>query len=171
MKKYVNGEYIEMPAEEIAALERAVLAQEIREKNRPFTETEVSRMLISAQINTLSVDDHTALRMLGFYPQWAIGTEYAMGFKVQRNSKLWRCIQAHTAQEGWGPENATSLWEQINETHTGELSDPVPYEGNMALESGMHYIQNGVIYLCIRDTGNPVYNVLADLVGVYVEAV
>ena len=61
------------------------------------------------------------------------------------------------------------LWEQINETHAGTLDDPIPYDGNMALESGKHYIQDGAIYLCTRDTGFPVYNALADLVGVYVE--
>ena len=39
----------------------------------------------------------------------------------------------------------------------------------MALESGKYYMQDYAIYLCIRDTVNPVYNPLADLVGVYVE--
>lgn len=32
-------------------------------------------------------------------------------------------------------------------------------------------LRDGVIYLCIRDTENPVYNALADLVGIYVEIV
>jgi hypothetical protein len=41
----------------------------------------------------------------------------------------------------------------------------------MALKNGKYYIQDGVIYLCNRDTGNPVYNALAELVGLYVEAV
>ena len=39
----------------------------------------------------------------------------------------------------------------------------------MALESGKYYIQDYVIYLCNRGTINPVYNPLADLVGLYVE--
>ena len=30
---------------------------------------------------------------------------------------------------------------------------------------------NNVIYRCTRDTINPVYNALADLVGIYVEVV
>ena len=41
----------------------------------------------------------------------------------------------------------------------------------MALEQGKYYIQDGVVYRCIRDTGNPVHHALADLVGVYVEIV
>ena len=83
--------------------------------------------------------------------------------------KLWRVLQAHTAQTGWEPGNAPSLFEQINETHAGTLDDPIPYEGNMALTSGKYYLQGGVIYRCIRDTGNPVYHSLSQLVGLYVE--
>lgn len=51
----------------------------------------------------------------------------------------------------------------------GTLDDPIPYSGNMALESGKYYIQDGVAYRCTRDTVNPVYNALADLIGLYVE--
>lgn len=170
-KVCVNGKIMELTAEEIAEMQKQVILAEAQEKTRPFTEAEVSRMLISAQINTLSVDDNTALRMKSFYPEWAINTAYTAGFKVQHNGKLWRVVQAHTAQNGWQPENAPSLWEQVNETHTGELADPIPYEGNMALENGKYYIQNSVIYLCIRDTVNPVYNTLSELVGLYVEIV
>lgn len=118
-----------------------------------------------------SLDDVTALTAVSLYPAWAAGTAYSKGHKVQRGGKLWRCIQAHTSQTGWEPENVPSLWEQINETHTGTADDPIPYEGNMALESGKHYVQDGVIYRCIRDTVNPVYNALADLVGLYVQEV
>ena len=118
-----------------------------------------------------SLSDGTALKAVCLHPMWASGVSYAVGFKVQHNDKLWRALQAHTSQDGWQPENAPSLWEQVNETHTGELADPIPYEGNMVLENGKYYIQNSVIYLCIRDTVNPVYNALSDLVGLYVEAV
>ena len=135
----------------------------------PFTESEVSRMLIAQQINTLTVDDNTALRMVAFYPEWAENAEYTAEYKVQRNGKLWRCRQAHTSQTGWEPENAASLWTEICESHAGTLDDPIPYSGNMALESGKYYMQDNKVYRCTRDTGNPVYNALSELVGLYVE--
>ena len=137
----------------------------------PLTESEVSRILIAQQINNLIVDDNTALRMVAFYPEWADNAEYTAEYKVQHNGKLWRCRQAHTSQAGWEPENAASLWTEICETHAGTLDDPIPYSGNMALESGKYYMQNGKIYRCTRDTGNPVYNALSELVGLYVEEV
>lgn len=171
MKKFVNGQYIDMTPAEIAEFQRQAAILQNQEATRPLTTEEVSRMLIAAQINTLTVDDNTAMRMKEFYPEWAADTAYTVGFKVQRNGKLWRVLQAHTSQVGWEPENAASLWEQINETHTGELSDPIPYDGNMALEIGKHYIQNGAIYLCTRDTVNPVYASLSELVNIYVEVI
>lgn len=161
----------EYESEMANAQKRAEEQAVISERTRPMTESEVTRLLISQQINTITVDDNTALRMLAFYPEWGSGQAYAASYNVQRSGKLWRCLQAHTAQAGWEPENAPALWTEICETHDGSLYDPIPYDGNMALEAGKYYIQDYVIYLCNRDTINPVYNVLADLVGLYVEKV
>ena len=114
--------------------------------------------------------------ILAFLFCWALvhgepNTAYAVGYKVQRNGKLWRTRQAHTSQVTWEPENAASLWETINETHDGTIDDAIPYDGNMVLEKGKHYTQNNIIYLCNRDTVNPVHHTLAELVGLYVEEV
>jgi hypothetical protein len=168
IKIYDNGVYRDRTPEEIAEMESANRRHRLEEKSRPLTESEVSAMFITQQINTLVVDDNTALRMKSFYPEWAENTAYSVGYKVQYGGKLWRVVQAHTSIVTWEPVNAPSLWEQINETHSGTMDDPIPYDGNMALESGKHYIQNFTIYLCNRDTVNPVYNPLAELVGLYV---
>lgn len=157
---------------EIAAIsEKLAIAEEAYERHRPLTESEALSMLLTQQVNTLEVDDQTACRMREFYPEWAAGQDYTAGYKAQHNGKLWRCLQAHTSQSGWEPENVQALWEEICETHDGSLYDPIPYESNMALENGKYYSQGGVTYLCSRDTVNPVYNPLRELVGIYVEEV
>lgn len=171
MAIYENGVYRELTAEEIAEREEAQAAWEAAERTRPLTAEEVTAMLIKQQINTLNVDDNTALRMTTFYPEWAADTEYTTGYKAQRSGRLWRCLQTHTSQAGWEPENAASLWTEICESHSGTLEDPIPYNGNMALESGKYYSQDSKIYRCTRDTVNPVYNALSELVGLYVEEV
>lgn len=172
MKICENGVIRELTAAEVAEIEEAAARQAAAEKKRPMTTEEVTAMLIRQQINTLTVDDNTALRMVEFYPEWAAGVDYSTGHKVQRGGKLWRCVQAHTSQAGWEPSTATaSLWEEICETHDGTLADPIPYDGSMALMAGLYYIQDYVIYLCTRDTVNPVYNPLAELVGLYVTVV
>lgn len=171
MRIYENGILRDMTANEIADMQDEAARAEAEEKHRPLSLGEVQEMMVRAQINSLSVDDNTALRMLAFYPEWASDTDYTAGYKVQRGGKLWRCVQAHTSQAGWEPENAASLWTEICETHDGTKYDPIPYSGNMALEAGKYYIQFGKTYLCNRDTGNPVYHALADLVGIYVTEV
>lgn len=133
--------------------------------------SEVLRLRQIIEQAAQSLDDKTALTAIPLHPVWAVGTEYAMGHKVQYDGKLWRILQAHTSQTGWEPENAPALWEQINETHSGTADDPIPYSGNMALVSGLYYMQDDMTYLCIRSTGVPVYNDLAELVDIYVEVV
>ena len=127
------------------------------------------RQHIETAVQTLT--DSEALEVRVLHPEWASDTDYTAGYKVQRSGSLWRCLQAHTSQAGWEPENAASLWTEICETHSGTPEDPIPYNGNMALESGKYYSQDGKVYRCTRDTGNPVYNALSELVGLYVEEV
>lgn len=126
------------------------------------------RQLIEQLAVTMS--DETALTGVELFPMWAIGRAYATGDRVQHGGTLYKCVQAHTSQDSWAPSTDTaSLWTEICETHAGTLDDPIPYDGNMALESGKYYSQSGAVYLCTRDTVNPVYSDLADLVGLYVE--
>ena len=117
------------------------------------------------------VPDDKAVKYTMLFEPWEAGKAYAADDRRQYADRLWKCRQAHTSQAGWEPENAASLWTEICESHAGTLEDPIPYSGNMALESGKYYMQDGKVYRCIRDTGNPVYNTLSELVGLYVEEV
>lgn len=171
MKICINGITRDMTAEEEAQYNEMAAREAAEAKHRPISESEVMSMLITAQINTLSVDDATAVRMVSFYPEWAKDTAYTVGYKVQYLGKLYKVIQAHTSQETWTPDITASLYTRIDEVHDGTKYDAIPYEGNMSLYNGKYYSQDGVTYLCNRDTGNPVYNKLSELVGIYVEVV
>ena len=122
-----------------------------------------------------SVDGNDALTARMLYPKFAeiIGKTVKQGFKFTYGDKLYKTAQPEmTIMEHYPPDIGTeSLYTEICEVHTGTIADPIPYDGNMALEQGKYYAQDGVTYLCIRDTVNPVYHPLADLVGLYVENV
>jgi hypothetical protein len=171
MNKWKCGVKTALTDTEIFAMQEEQRKAEIAERTRPLTEAEVSRMIITEQINTLAVDDQTALRMREFYPEWQTGKAYSVGFKVRYGSLLYKVATAHTSQADWTPDVAPTLFTRIDETHSGTEDDPIQYSGNMALENGKCYVQDGEIYKCIRDTVNPVYDALADLVGIYVEVV
>ena len=134
----------------------------------------ILRTIIETAVQSLS--DSEALEAVTLHPAWTsmIGkTVKQAGFRFQYGGKLYKTIPAnHTFQVDWVPGVGTeSLYTRIDETHDGSLYDPIPYDGNMALESGKYYIQDEVTYLCNRDTVNPVYNPLRELVGLYVEMV
>ena len=135
----------------------------------------VQAAVLVSQIQAQSLDDAQALNVKAIYPQWQeiIGQTVAIGFKFQHGEKLYKTIQDNLLiQEQWIPgEGTESLYTVIDETHAGTQEDPIPYDGNMALENGKYYSQDGAIYLCNRDTEIPVYQELKDLVGIYVEAV
>lgn len=57
------------------------------------------------------------------------------------------------------------------EAEPGTIDNPIEYNNSMALVHGTYYTQDGVVYLCTRDTIIPVYNDLADLVQIYVQVV
>lgn len=116
-------------------------------------------------------DDARALEVQCLFKSWdkQLGKQLTVGEYVQHEGKLYRVLQTHTAQETWIPGVGTeSIYVVIDKEHTGTKDDPIPYDGNMELFNGKYYIQNGVVYLCNRDSGVPLYNNLADLVGTYV---
>lgn len=133
--------------------------------------SEAQRMRKAIEAAVQSLPDMEALTVVALHPHWEPGVDYPVGYIVQHGGKLWRCRQDHNAVDGWEPQIVASLWEQVCESHTGAEDDPIPYEGNMVLVAGLYYTQDGVWYRCIRDTGNPVYHRLEELVGLYVERV
>ena len=130
-KKWEYVEPAPLTDEEIAELqeqaERDVARAKVLERTRPLTAEEVSAMRIAQQINTLTVDDNTALRMREFYPEWAAGVDYGTGFKVQRGGVLYKVLQAHTSQDDWTPDAAPSLFAKVlipDETVAPEWEQP-----------------------------------------------
>ena len=130
------------------------------------------RLAIQMFAQTVTEDDK-ALKIKSVYPKWneVIGEKVTEGFKFRYGDDLFKVIQPKLTIEGhYVPGQGTeSLYAKVDETHAGTVNDPIPYEGNMEIFSGKYYIQNGVIYECIRDSGTPLYHNLADLVGVYVK--
>lgn len=117
-----------------------------------------------------SLTDAEAIQAAYLYDEWSgSGVEYTKDLKIRRDGKVYKVITAHTSQPDWAPETANTLFTVIDEVHAGTLEDPIPYDGNMEIFNGKHYVQDEVIYLCNRDSGTPLHHALKDLVGVYVE--
>lgn len=123
------------------------------------------------------ITDEQALLVKSLYPTWEDLVEQnktvESGYRFIYNNKLYKTLQStYTFMSHWVPGSGTeSLFTVINETNAGTLEDPIPYDGNMELFNGKYYIQNGIVYKCTRDSGQPLYHALSDLIGLYVEKV
>ena len=145
-----------------------------KQETLPEAQSEIQQAaVLVARMQAQSLDDAQALTVKAIYPQWSetIGQTVKQGFKFLYSNVLYKVIQPDglTIQEHYIPgEGTESLYAVINEINAGTQEDPIPYAGNMALENGKYYSQDGVIYLCNRDTEIPVYQDLKDLVNLYV---
>ena len=118
-----------------------------------------------------SLSDTDALEAVELFEAYKADKAYKVGDRFRFGIKLYKVNQDHISQADWLPDQTPSLYTEVAKPGDGTLDNPIPYSGNMALEKGKYYTQNGVVYICTRDTINPVYNALADLVGLYVERV
>lgn len=139
---------------------------------------EALRMKPFFQKGAQSLDDAEALEVKGIYEQWKDlverGETVLKGYIFAHGTDLYRVEQPEytfTALYVPGDVGTESLFSHIDEEHTGTINDPIPYDGNMALVAGLYYVDDGVVYICTRDTVNPVYAPLKDLVPLYVEVV
>lgn len=140
----------------------------------------VSAMRAMVQPQLLTLSDNEAVKVKALHDPWVskIGKEIKKDNKVYYDDKLFKARQdINPVLENQPPGSGTqSLYEEINETHAGTLEDPIPYNSEhdplfsgMELEEGKYYIQDGITYLCTRNTDIAVYADLKGLVGIYVE--
>ena len=125
-----------------------------------------------------SLEDSVALTAVELFPKWeelvTNCKQVKKGFRFQYDGKLYRTEQPeYTFVDTYvpGTTGTESLFSKVDETHAGTIEDPIPYEKNMEIYQGLYYVQNDVIYLCIRDSGQPLQHDLSALVGNYVEVV
>ena len=122
--------------------------------------------------------DEQALSVKDAYRQWdalvEAGATEKKGYRFRYGDDLYRVEQPEytfVKQYLPGSVGTESLFSKIDEGHAGTYDDPIPYEKNMEIYQGSYYTQDGVTYLCIRSSGQPLQHDLSALVGNYVEIV
>lgn len=117
-----------------------------------------------------SLEDSDALEGIELFDEWATDTDYERGDRRRHEGVLYKARQAHTSQSIYPPNLVPALWEVVAPEGKGDSPDnPIEYDQSMAIEKDKFYIENDVIYLCIRDSGVPLYTALANVIGNYVE--
>lgn len=71
------------------------------------------RLRAAIEVAAESYDDATAAEYPELYPSWDSAAFYDADTRVQYHGVLYKCLQGHTAQAGWAPEAAPSLWAKV----------------------------------------------------------
>ncbi len=140
-------------------------------KDVPSADDIVSQLKELAQAQVAELSDDEAKKVPALFPLWSPDSEaYAVGDRVWYQASLYKCVQAHTSQSTWNPKDAVSLWANVSEESQeadGSREHPFAWTSGMTSYEGKFYTEEGVLYLCIRDSGNPLYFPIASLIGTY----
>lgn len=66
---------------------------------------------LEAVTDTLTDDD--ALKYNLLFEEWSPSEQYEIGDRIRYDGVLYKCLQAHGAQQDWHPLGAPSLWAQV----------------------------------------------------------
>lgn len=160
MRIFENGEYRDATPEEEAVYEQFRKEQAQQEMTKPFSTEEVLRLLVEPTINTLSLDNNTALCCLSYHPEWAelCKSSYKAekkGYRFQHEGRLYETVQPEfTFQEQWipGTDGTASVYSRVEWQHAGTVEDPIPVPDTVPPESftyvvGKVYDEDGTLYL------------------------
>ena len=142
-----------------------------------FEKAKQFRKATQFNILTEDVSNNEALSMASAYNYWDGKSKSYGGEKDEKivrrlidgEDVLFKCISPHTSQEDWTPEITPALWNRIDLEHAGTKEDPIPAALNMEYFKDKYYIEEGVLYLCTRDSGIALAYMPSQLVGHYFE--
>ena len=122
-------------------------------------------------INDVPMTIEENLELAAYFPKWEADKAMPLGYKVSYEGSLFEVIQPHTSQADWAQKVAKSLFKVVQKEADGSINDPIDWESGMVLEEGKYYMDGDVMYKATRDSGNPLYYSLSDLVDTYVEVI
>ena len=79
--------------------------------NQIITRAKYLRGVIEGMAQDLS--DEAALEAVELFQTWQAGISYVTGERVRYDGTLYQCLQPHTAQDSWNPNDAPSLWARV----------------------------------------------------------
>lgn len=136
---------------------------------------EQAKIVLKAQTRQVTTfSNNEALKVRNLFDDWSdfIGQTLNAGQIVRTAEGLWRVRQEHVAQKHYAPSiHTAALYERIVRDHEGTEKDPIPYAPPMEIFNEKYYTQDGVLYLCTRDSGQALTHNLSELVGLYVSII
>lgn len=138
----------------------------------PTVDEQVRELILEQYNKRTDITDEDALKhpLLVYAWESYIGKSLTTGQIVSYNDTLYRVRQDISAvlADQYPSLDTAALFEAIEVEASGTADDPIAYVPPMEIFNGKYYTQNGVLYLCTRDSGTALSHDLSALVGLYV---
>ena len=100
-----------------------------------------------------SLPDEDALDGVELFPAWTLDRTYEAGQRIRYGNKLYKCVQAHTSQDGWEPNVTPALWTEV--AKPGEIpvwKQPTGTQDAYMKGDKVHYPdREGLVYVSTVD--------------------
>lgn len=152
MRIYENGIYRDMTADELAQMEAESRRASLEEASRPLTDSEILRIDMRQRVNSLTIDNQTAGRMIDCFPTrkevCAEGALIPTKTRIRDDkdaSVIWRSnVDLWNTPEN-SPANAPTLWDKIA-YHNGIRIIPDVIPATLAWMNGELGWRDGHVY-------------------------
>lgn len=129
-----------------------------------------------ASDTVIALPDNEARNVAALFPTWQsmIGKYVELGRRYWYDSSLFKVQIPHTVQGHQNPRIAANLWINVSEELTpeaGTIDNPIQWQNGMVSHAGKYYSENGTTYLCTRNSINPLYYPISQLINHYFHTV
>lgn len=152
MRVYENGVYRDATPEELVKMEAEERRYKLEESSRPLTDSEILRLDMRQRVNSLTIDNATAGRMIDCFPTMKeVCAEGALIKALTRirddndASVIWRNNVDVWNTEANSPANAPTLWDRIA-YHDGIRIIPDTIPATLAWMNGEFGWRDGHVY-------------------------
>ena len=105
------------------------------------------RSVIERAVSNAPLTNVEALTCTELFPEWINDHPYTTGERVRFNSKLYECVQSHTAQADWTPDVSSSLWDEVTiDPETGYDQWIQPTGAQDSYNIGDRVVFEGAVY-------------------------
>lgn len=176
-------EVVLRPADEVETERQAIMEQARRDeqlKTEQLAQQEAAVRVAALTAQTLP--DEQAASVKALYEVYSdAGVKYEEGDRRRWTTTedapegpgieaLVKCKQGHTSQWNWNPDRAPTMWERIDEAHSGDSpQDAIPAQLYMRYVEDKYYVEAGVVYKCTRDYDGSTGHLPSQLVGQFFE--
>lgn len=152
MRIFDGKVYRDMTADELAQWEADARRMRLEEASRPLSDSEILRLDMRQRVNSLTIDNQTAGRMIDCFPTsaeyCAEGELIPAGTRIRDDadpSVIWRSNVDLWNTEENSPKNAPTLWDKIA-YHNGIRIIPDVIPATLAWKNGELGWRDGHVY-------------------------